>query len=110
MLITTSPTQQATTATLVKMEGDEILEESELALELVEVGDILKVVPGATVPTDGVLVKGQSFVNEAMITGEAIPAEKVSTSPPIISALLATQPLTIVFPSRLCDNRRSVPS
>lgn len=34
---------QATTATLVKMSGDEILEEKEILLELVEVGDILKV-------------------------------------------------------------------
>ncbi|ELR21256.1 coppertranslocating P-type ATPase [Acanthamoeba castellanii str. Neff] len=67
---------QATTATLIKMEDDEILEETELALELIEAGDILKVVPGATVPTDGILIKGQSFVNESMITGESIPSEK----------------------------------
>ncbi|MEL7212748.1 MAG: heavy metal translocating P-type ATPase [Pseudomonadota bacterium] len=39
-------------------------------------GDLLRVRPGETIPTDGVVQSGQSFVNEAMITGEPLAAAK----------------------------------
>ena len=44
--------------------------EEEIATELIHVGDVLKVLPGAAVPTDGVVVLGRSAVDEAMITGK----------------------------------------
>lgn len=49
---------------------------SEVALEAVEVGDMLRVRPGDTVPIDGVVVSGASAVDESLITGEALPVEK----------------------------------
>ena len=49
-------------------------------LDAVVAGDILRVKPGSKIPVDGVLIKGQSTVDESMITGEPIPAEKVSGS------------------------------
>ncbi len=39
-------------------------------IALVQPGDLLRIIPGAQVPTDGVVVEGSSFVDESMITGE----------------------------------------
>jgi P-type Cu+ transporter len=54
--------------------------EDEIALERVKPGDRLRVRPGEKVPVDGVVAEGQSSVDESMITGEPIPAEKTKGS------------------------------
>ena len=51
-------------------------QETDIPLDEVAVGDILRVRPGEKVPVDGILVEGQSFVDESMITGEPNPIEK----------------------------------
>lgn len=48
----------------------------QLPLDQVKVGDLVQVKPGAKVPVDGVVVEGQTTVNESMITGESIPVTK----------------------------------
>ena len=58
-------------ATIIK-NGNEV----EIPVENVELGDIIVVKPGAQIPTDGVVVDGNSTVDEKMITGESIPVEK----------------------------------
>ena len=50
--------------------------ESDVPLDQVQVGDRLRVRPGEKIPVDGVVVEGASAVDESMITGEPIPAEK----------------------------------
>src|SRR2546422_511633 len=50
--------------------------EQEVPLEAVVVGDILAVRPGDTVPVDGVVTDGSSYVDESMLTGEPIPVAK----------------------------------
>lgn len=44
--------------------------------EEVKVGDILRVLPGETIPVDGVIVSGQTSVNQAVMTGESLPVDK----------------------------------
>ncbi len=51
-------------------------EEKEVRVEEVRVGDILIVKPGSRVPVDGVIVEGESSVDESFITGESIPVDK----------------------------------
>ncbi|KAI9932889.1 hypothetical protein ASPWEDRAFT_47294 [Aspergillus wentii DTO 134E9] len=48
--------------------------------ELIEVGDIVLLRPGDKVPADGVVIRGESHVDESMITGEALPIRKKKTS------------------------------
>lgn len=43
----------------------------------IQLGDMVVVKPGARVPVDGVVVSGNSFVDQATITGESLPVEKV---------------------------------
>ena len=47
-----------------------------LSDELVHIGDIVRVMPESTIPTDGFVVSGTSEVDESSITGESIPVEK----------------------------------
>ncbi len=54
--------------------------EEEIAVEDVLIGDIVVVKPGAKVPVDGVVVDGESYVDEAMITGEPVPPLKTRGS------------------------------
>nr|WP_255414638.1 copper-translocating P-type ATPase [Spiribacter halobius] len=50
--------------------------EEDVPLEQVQIGDRLRIRPGEKVPVDGVVVEGNSSVDESMITGEPIPVEK----------------------------------
>jgi Cu+-exporting ATPase len=52
--------------------------EMELPVTLVRKGDTLRVRPGERIPVDGVVLEGASSVDEAMITGEAMPAAKAA--------------------------------
>ena len=51
-------------------------EETEILIEDVQVDDIIIVKPGEKIPVDGIIVEGQSYVDESMITGESIPVLK----------------------------------
>jgi Cu+-exporting ATPase len=55
--------------------------EEDVAIEGVQVGDVLRVRPGERVPVDGVVIEGSSAVDESMITGEAVPVEKAAKDP-----------------------------
>ena len=46
--------------------------------EKVQVGDILRVLPGETIAVDGVMLSGETSVNQAVMTGEALPVDKTA--------------------------------
>lgn len=50
--------------------------EKKVATELIQVGDIVKIVPGDKIPADGLVVRGESAVDESMVTGEVVPVAK----------------------------------
>ncbi|HYC11793.1 MAG TPA: heavy metal translocating P-type ATPase [Nitrososphaerales archaeon] len=49
---------------------------TEVPLEEVQVGELVRIKPGDKVPTDGVIVEGNAAIDEAMLTGESIPVDK----------------------------------
>jgi len=62
------------TARLVKEDGSE----SDVSLEDVVVGDVLRIRPGEKVPVDGVVLEGTSLVDESMVSGEPLAVEKLA--------------------------------
>lgn len=50
--------------------------EADVALELIQVGDHLRIRPGEKVPVDGVVIDGSSAIDESMLTGEPMPVSK----------------------------------
>ena len=59
------------TARVMTAEGEKII-----PAEDVQVGDQLRVLPGETVPVDGVILQGQTSINQAVMTGESLPVDK----------------------------------
>jgi Cu+-exporting ATPase len=51
-------------------------QEEEIPVDAIEKGDLVRVRPGEKVPVDGVIVEGQSNIDESMITGEPMPVSK----------------------------------
>ncbi|MGM0804215.1 MAG: heavy metal translocating P-type ATPase [Bacillota bacterium] len=66
-----------------------LLEDKELRVEAssLEPGNLIKVKPGERVPADGVIVKGNSFINESALTGEPL-AREVHTSSEVLAGTL----------------------
>ena len=52
-------------------------EETKIPVSEIKIGDIMVIKPGEKIPTDGIVTKGESSVDESMITGESIPSEKM---------------------------------
>lgn len=56
------------------------LEQKLIPTELIEVGDIVILRPGDKVSADGIVIRGESYIDESMITGEALPIRKTNGS------------------------------
>lgn len=67
---------QVKSAILLEIKNGKVLSEKEIDIELIQIHDILKVYPGQKIPTDGVIIEGNTSIDESMITGESMPVSK----------------------------------
>ena len=67
----------------------------EAAVVQLKVGDVLLVRPGEVLPVDGVVLSGESELNEAMLTGESLPVYKQAGDHVVAGTLNATSPLVV---------------
>ncbi|KAK8295628.1 hypothetical protein V6Z12_D05G073600 [Gossypium hirsutum] len=61
---------------LILDDDGNVVSEVAISTQLIQRNDIIKIIPGEKVPVDGIVIDGQSYVNESMITGEAQPIAK----------------------------------
>ena len=64
--------------------------ELEVSVEDLTMGDVVLVRPGEKIPVDGILIEGQSSIDESMLTGESVPVEKKSGDEAIGASLNKT--------------------
>ncbi len=50
--------------------------EETISVEEICIGDILKVLPGESIPTDGIIINGETSINQSTLTGESLPVDK----------------------------------
>ncbi|KDP25452.1 hypothetical protein JCGZ_20608 [Jatropha curcas] len=87
------------TAILLTLDDDgNVVSEEEIDSRLTQKNDVIKIIPGAKVASDGFVIWGQSHVNESMITGEARPVAKRKGDP------------VIVYPTRRAGGSNPVPT
>lgn len=55
--------------------------ENLIPAKAVKVGDVLRVLPGESVPVDGIILSGQTSINQAVMTGESLPVDKTVGDP-----------------------------
>ncbi len=75
------------TATLIKNGA-----ETKVSIDQVQIGDIFVVRPGENIPVDGIVLEGNSAVNESALTGESIPVDKVSIDQVQIGDIFVVRP------------------
>ena len=68
---------QPTVATKIELDDNgEIISQNEIPIAQIQIGDIVLVRPGDKIPVDGIVIGGESYVDESMINGEPIPKVK----------------------------------
>jgi Cd2+/Zn2+-exporting ATPase len=81
--------------------------EALIPAEALQVGERFRVRPGESIPTDGVIISGHSSVNEAPVTGEALPVEKREGMPVFAATINQEGALEIRVTAAFQDNTLS---
>ena len=89
IIISSGPDETGSGATGSTETGGGRTFEKEIPIEEVKAGDIIMVRPGAKIPVDGTVTWGRSSVDESMLTGESMPADK-KPGDPVYAATLNT--------------------
>ena len=89
-------------ATLIDQDG-----EREVAAKTLQVGDRVRVLAGATLPADGIIVAGEASLNEAMLTGEQLPLFKQCGDLVYAGTINTDAPLQIRVTHRIEESRIS---
>lgn len=79
--INTEKYDTATNDTMKKDSGNDTSDETHLETksiptELIQQGDIVLVLPGEKIPADGIVIRGETYVDESFITGESMSVSK----------------------------------
>lgn len=82
-------------------------QETRIPVEQIRLGDIFIVLPGESVATDGEVVEGHSSVNQAPVTGESVPVEKMPGSKVFAATLNGEGALTVRAVKTFADNTLS---
>lgn len=82
--------------TALKVEGGSCVE---ILVDAIQVGDVLKILPGSYLPIDGVIVEGEGEIDESMLTGESLPVYK-SKGMPVFSGTLNTTTSFVIKATR----------
>lgn len=77
--------------------------EEDVSINLVNIGDTLRIRPGEKVPTDGIVISGSSSIDESMLTGEPIPSTK-SIGNKVIGATLNINGALIMRAEKIGSN------
>ncbi len=64
--------------------GEELIE---MAVEEIEIGDVVIIKPGSAIPVDGEVIEGESSVDESMLTGESLPVDKQGGSKVVAASM-----------------------
>ncbi len=83
----------------VLREGKEV----EISIQQLAVGDIMIVRPGEKLPTDGVVVRGESYIDESLATGESVPVKRTEGEP-VIGATINGRGLLHVKATEIGEN------
>ncbi|HHQ4736001.1 heavy metal translocating P-type ATPase [Aeromonas veronii] len=79
--------------------------EHEVAAKTLQVGDLVRVLAGATLPADGIIVEGQASLNESMLTGEQLPLLKQRGDQVYAGTINTDAPLQIRVSHRIEESR-----
>ncbi|HEY9124125.1 MAG TPA: copper-translocating P-type ATPase, partial [Bacteroidales bacterium] len=67
----------------------------EVSADTIQTGDMVRVLPGARVPVDGIIVSGQTSIDESMLTGESMPVDKTAGDKVIGATVNLTGSITV---------------